>query len=99
MLTKYYISVCQSTALSLVCFLSQYQLSSTAGNSNQMASGDLIGWFTCRNFGFASEEAPHQRRPSADEPVGGRLIGFLYSQVEWKSFHFFALTVQKYESV
>jgi hypothetical protein len=26
---------------------------------------------------------------SADEPVGGRLIGFLYSQLEQKSFHFF----------
>ena len=96
MLPKYDIRACQSTAMSPLCFLSHYQPSRAVRKNSQVGSSSAH-WVVHRpsQLDRNSEEAPHKRRPSEDEPVGGRLIGFLYSPFRLKSFHFLLVNVQK----
>jgi hypothetical protein len=77
--------------MSILCFLSQYLISSRKPSKNR-TSGEEGAQFSRRCEIPRSEkkgEAPHVRPPLLNEPVGGRLIGVLYCHPGRKSFHFF----------
>src|SRR6202051_3628089 len=77
--------------MSILCFLSQYPISSRKPSKNR-TSGEEGAQFSRRCEIPRSEkkgEAPHVRPPLLNEPVGGRLIGVLYCHPRRKSFHFF----------